>query len=132
MENPLRILVDTGSNKNFIHPKFAKISHNVNNPFYVSSVGGDIKIERFSQGKIFAPYSDVKVKLFHMPKLKSFDAIIGHDTLKEIKAVIDTSNEKLIIDSKYEIPLMQHKLQMINQIHIRDEHLPQNEKEKNS
>lgn len=126
----MQILVDTGSNKNFIHPKYTKISHAVENPFYVSSIGGDIKIEKFSQGKIFAPYSNVNVKLFHMPKLKSFDAIIGHDTLKEIKAVIDTSNEKLIIDSKFEIPLLQRKLQMINQINIRDDHLQKFEKEK--
>lgn len=130
MENPLRILVDTGSNKNFIHPKFAKISHAVQSPFYVSSVGGDIKIESFSQGKIFAPYSNINVKLFHLPMLKTFDAIIGHDTLKEIKAVIDTSKEKLIIDSKFEIPLLQRKLQMINKIDIRDEHLETHEKEK--
>lgn len=93
-------------------------------------MGGDIKISSFSQGKIFAPYSDVNVRLFHMAELKTFDAIIGHDTLKEIKAVIDTSEEKLIIGSEYEIPLMQHKLQEINKINIRDEHLSQIEKKK--
>lgn len=128
LPSPLRILIDTGSNKNFIHPKYANVSHLIEKPFYVSSVGGDIKISSFSQGKIFAPYSNVNVKLFHMAELKSFDAIVGHDTLKEIKAVIDTSNEKLIIDSEFEIPLMQHRLQEINKINIRDEHLSQIEK----
>lgn len=63
-----------------------------------------------------------------MDKLKSFDAIIGHDTLKELKAVIDTSNEKLILNNEFMIPLLQYKLQEVNKIQIRNEHLEKHEK----
>ena len=91
--------------------------------FHVSSVGGDIKIEKYSRGKLFLPYSDALIKFFHLKELKSFDAIIGHDTLKELKAVIDTSNERLILENQFVIPLLQYKLQEVNKINIRDSHL---------
>ena len=74
-------------------------------------------------GKLFSPYSDVMVRFFHLEPLKSFDAIIGHDTLKQLKAVIDTANEKLILENKFIIPLLQYKLQEINKINIRNDHL---------
>lgn len=127
---PLKILIDTGSNKNYIHPRFATISHKLDKPFYVSSVGGDLRIEHYSSGKIFSPYSDNVVKLFHMSNLKTFDAIIGHDTLKELHAIIDTAKGNLIIDSKYKIPILQHNLQEVNKIQIRDDHMTQLEKQK--
>ena len=63
-----------------------------------------------------------------MDKLKSFDAIIGHDTLKELKAVIDTSKEKLILEGKFVIPLLQYKIQEVNKVHIRNEHLEEYQK----
>lgn len=61
-----------------------------------------------------------------MEALKTFDAVIGHDTLKELKAVIDTSSEKLIIPQKhlkFSIPLLQHNFTQVNIIEIRTEHL---------
>ena len=122
------MLIDTGSNKNYIHPKHAKISHKVDKPFFVSSVAGDIKIDAYSQARLFQPYSDKMLKFYHLENLKSFDAIIGHDSLKEIKAVIDTANEILIIDGTHIIPLQQYRLQEVNKINIRDNHLNQNEK----
>lgn len=119
---PLKILVDTGSNKNFIHPKFAKISHPVENPFYVSSVGGSIKIFNYSQAKLFQPYSEVNVRLYHMKELRTFDAIIGHDTLSKMGAIIDTKNNLLTINNN-SIPLLAYRLQEVNHIQIRDAHL---------
>lgn len=119
----MKILVDTGSNKNYIHPKHTRIYHKVKKPFFVSSVGGDIKIDKFSQAKFFKPYSNIQVKFFHLEELKSFDAIIGHDTLRELEAVIDTSNEKLIIKNTHDIKIHQHELQEINKIQIRNDHL---------
>lgn len=65
-----------------------------------------------------------------MSKLKTFDAIIGHDTLCELSAIIDTKNAKLIINQIHEIPLLQHKLQEVNKIVIRDNHLLPFQKEK--
>lgn len=84
---------------------------------------------KFSKAKFFRPYSDIEVRFFHMDKLKTFDGIIGHDTLKELNAVIDTSNEKLILKNKHTIPLLQYNLQQVNQIQIRNDHLNVNEKQ---
>lgn len=129
VNKPLKVLVDTGSNKNYIHPRFTKIYHNVNKPFTVSSVGGDIQINRYSQGKFFLPYSDVVTKFYHMEQLKTFDAVVGHDTLKELKAIINIAKEKIILPNNFEIPLLQYQFQQVNKIQIRDNHL--NDAEKN-
>lgn len=128
MKQPLKVLVDTGSNKNFIHPRFTKFYHLVKKPFNVSSVGGDIKITKYSQGKFFKPHSDIIVKFYHMKELKTFDAVLGHDTMKELKAVINIAKEKLILPNKRIIPLLQHKFQEVNKIQIRNDHLNDNEK----
>lgn len=127
-KNPLKVLVDTGSNKNFIHPRFTRLYHLVKKPFNVSSVGGDIRIERYSQGKFFKPNSDLIVKFYHMEELKTFDAVLGHDTMKELKAIINVAKEKMILPNKVEIPLLQHKFQEVNKIQIRNDHLKNNEK----
>lgn len=122
----MKILVDTGSNKNFIHPKFTKIAHDLKKPFNVSSVGGNIKIDKYSEGKFFKPYSDINVKFYHMNALQTFDAVIGHDTLKELKAILDIPAEKLIIpnnNKNFKIPLLQHNFSQVNNIEIRTEHL---------
>lgn len=61
-----------------------------------------------------------------MDALKTFDAVIGHDTLKELKAVLDIPSEKLIIpngNKKFYIPLLQHKFSELNNIEIRTDHL---------
>lgn len=127
---PIKILVDTGSNKNFIHPKHAKISHNVENPFHIHSVGGDVKIEKYSQARLFKPYSEVMLKFFHLECLKTFDAIIGYDSLKELKAVVDPVQQMLIIDKIHKIPLLEYRLQEVNNLTIRDNHLKEDERRK--
>lgn len=68
-------------------------------------MGGEIKIDRYSQGKFFKPFSDINVKFFHMEQLKTFDAIVGHDTLKELGAIINVPKEVIILPNKTEIPL---------------------------
>lgn len=64
-----------------------------------------------------------------MDQLKTFDAIIGHDTLKELNSMIDTSEAKLIINKQHVIPLLQYQLQQVNKIQVRDDHLKNNEKQ---
>lgn len=127
-KNLLKVLVDTGSSKHFFHPRFARLYHLVNKPFNVSSVGGGIKIERYSQGKFFKPNSDLIVKFYHMKKLKTFDAVWGHDTMKELKAIINVAKAKMILPNKIEIPLLQHKFQEVKKIQIRNDHLKNDEK----
>lgn len=76
MEKPLKVLIDTGSNKNYIHPKFTMKSHKIDKLFKVSSFGGDMHITKYSQGKSFKPYSDKIIECYHMEELKSFNAVI--------------------------------------------------------
>lgn len=65
-KDPIKFLIDTGSNKNFIHPKYTNIAHELEQPFYVSSVGGDIKIDKYSQGKLFKPYLEDNIKFYQL------------------------------------------------------------------
>ena len=127
-KEPLRILVDTGSNKNYIHPKYAKISHDLEKPFFISTVAGDVKITKYLQARLLKPYSDRMIKFFHLEQLKSFDVILGWDSLKENGSWINTVQDTLIVNGKYTIPLVLYKLQEVNQINIRDEHLQTQEK----
>uniref|UniRef100_A0AB38Z2N7 RNA-directed DNA polymerase n=1 Tax=Chalana errantivirus TaxID=3078400 RepID=A0AB38Z2N7_9VIRU len=127
---PIKILVDTGSTKNFIHPKYTKVCHKLEKPFNVSCVAGDILIEGYSVGKLFYPHSNVETKFYHMKELKTFDAVLGHDSLKDLKAVIDTSGEKLIFPDGHIIPLLQQPFQEVNKIIVRDDHLNDTNKEK--
>lgn len=64
-----------------------------------------------------------------MENLKTFDAIIGHDSLKELDAVIDTAGETMLIHGSRKIPLLQYYLQQVNKITVRDDHLQANEKQ---
>lgn len=128
LKNPLKVLIDTGSNKNFIHPRFTKVANDTE-PFKVSSVGGDIDITKYSQGTFFYPLSNLNIIFYHMKELKTFDAIIGHDTLKSLKAIIDPAQERMIINN-HEIKLLQHTFEANNIITIRDEHLDEVDKNK--
>uniref|UniRef100_A0AB38Z1M6 Polyprotein n=1 Tax=Chuta errantivirus TaxID=3078401 RepID=A0AB38Z1M6_9VIRU len=65
-----------------------------------------------------------------MENIKSFDAIIGYDTLEELRAVIDIPRNKLIIDGTHIIPLLHYNLQQVNKIEVRDEHLTEIQREK--
>lgn len=88
----LKILIDTGSNRNYIQPK------HVSNPlpnktiFIAVSVGGDIKITHHENANLFNNLNTI-VKFFLLPTLKTFDAILGNDSLKELGTVIDTKNK---------------------------------------
>lgn len=89
---------------------------------------GDIQIDRYSQGKFFKPHSDLIIIFYHMEQLKTFDAVLVHDTLKDLKAIIDVAKDKLILPNKVEIPLLQHKFQEVNKTQIRNDHLSNHEK----
>lgn len=65
-----------------------------------------------------------------MKELKTFDAVIGHDTLKELKSIIDIAAEKMLLPGNFEIPLLQHKLHQINKLFVRNNHLQDCDKNK--
>lgn len=55
--------------------------------------------------------------------MKSFDGIIGDDTLKELGALIDRKHNELIITPDIHIPLKEKPSCQVNNIEVRDGHL---------
>ena len=82
----LRILVDTGLNKNYIKSK----SIPVINSFNASSIAGDVIIKHYVEANLFN--SKEPIKFLVLPTLTSFDAILGNDSLKDLDAVIFTKH----------------------------------------
>lgn len=84
----LKILIDTGSNKNYIRPKLVKYPKINEEPFSANSVGGEIKITHHTIANIFGE-DKYSIKFFILKTLQSFDAILGNDSSMELSAVIN-------------------------------------------
>lgn len=104
----LKILIDTGSNRNYIQPR------HVSNPlpnkivFNAVSVGGNTKITHHKNANLFND-TDTLIKFFILPTLKTFDAILGNDSLKELGAVIDTKNKIMYLRNGTNVPIKEKK-----------------------
>lgn len=90
-------------------------------------MGGNIKITHHALIQLFGPQTD-KITFFILPSLISFDGIIGHDTLKHLNAIINTSKNHMSIHPGFShprisIPLKQHQSQFVNNINIRTDHM---------
>lgn len=100
----LKILIDTGSNRNYIQPR------HVSNPlpnkivFNAVSVGGNTKITHHKNANLFND-TDTLIKFFILPTLKTFDAILGNDSLKELGAVIETKNKRMYLRNGTNVPI---------------------------
>lgn len=125
----LKILVDTGSNKNYIQPHLIPNPIPNEQPFYANSIGGKVKITHHTIANLFG-IEDCKVKFFIMPTLKSFHGILGNDSLKDLSAVIHAKNSYMIIRGKIKIKIKQQIAQSINAIDIRTNHMNSEQKEK--
>lgn len=122
--NILKFLIDTGANKNFVKPELAKTAIPTNVKFKIRSAAGDIEINKKIQGPFFKNYGlNNTIDFFVLPGLKTFDGIIGDDTLKELGAIIDRKNNILTISTNIEIPLHEKKSHQVNNIELRDNHL---------
>lgn len=100
-------MIDTGANKNFISRRLAAGCTTVRKPFSVLSAAGNIMITHRLVGKFFKPLgNDSDITFFVLPNLHSFDGIIGDDTLKDLKAIVDRKNNCLIITPGIKIPLL--------------------------
>jgi len=82
--NVLRTLIDTGSNRNYIKPSLVSNPAPTEKPFQAVTVGGNVKITYYKMAHLFN-IRDVRIKLFLLPTLKSFDAILGKTLLKNLK-----------------------------------------------
>jgi len=81
----LRVLIDTGSKKNYIQPNLVSNAITNNKPYIADTPGGDVKISNYKRANLF----DFEIKFFLLPSLKTFDAILGKDTMKEMGSQID-------------------------------------------
>lgn len=119
----LKFLIDTGSNKNYVQPKRIKSPILNEKPFIANSIGGNIQITHHSFFNPFDKNSNNKLKFFILPTLKSFDGIIGNDSLRDLKAIIHTDESFMTILENIKIPLKQHKSETINNLNLRTSHL---------
>lgn len=117
-----KILVDTGSNKNYVQPKLTKKIIENDQCFYADSVGGKIKITHHTFINLFN-INDISLKFYLLPSLTSFHAILGNDSLKQLSAVIHTKDNFMVIQDRIKIKLKQLVSQNVNLIKILDDHL---------
>jgi len=71
----------------------------------------------------FFNHPDINVKFFLLPTLKSFDAIQGNDSLKELNAEIEVSKKIMKIKNIIHVPIKEKKFEAVNTIVPRIEHL---------
>lgn len=125
----LRILVDTGSNKNYIQNSLIKSCHPNKFKFYAKSVGGKTAITHHTFLNLFG-LKHINIKFFLLPVLKTFHAILGNDTLKSLSAVIHTAENYMTIGGNIKIQLKQQVSQSVNTIQIRSDHMTEEQESK--
>lgn len=113
----LRFLIDTGSSKNYANPK--RIQNE--KPFYAKSIIGDVRLTEHIYVNLFS--IEGKTKFYLMPLLKSLDSILGNDTLRAMKAVIYTADNKMILGNGRVVRLKQQAPNSINAINTKEEGL---------
>lgn len=69
------------------------------------------------------------IKFYLMPSLETFDGILGNDTLREIGAVIFTSENIMTLKNGFKVSLKQLPTQCVNAIKIDEENLSTEQKE---
>lgn len=99
---------------------------NVNN-FFASSIAGQTEITHHTFIKLFHENSK-GLKFFILPSLRTFHAILGNDSLKELSAVIHTADDYMIVDNKIKLRIKQLTSHSVNVIDIRNDHMTEQQK----
>lgn len=117
----LKILIDTGLNRNYILPRHVSSPLPNKIIFNAVSVGGNTKITHHKNANLF---NDTKtlVKFFILPTLKTFDAILGNDSLKQLGAVIDTKHKIMHLRNGSKIFIKEKNVESVNVIIPRSDH----------
>lgn len=118
----LDFLLDTGSSKNYIRPTLVLRPKLNDNRFSVKSVGGDVEVSHHTLLNMFG-VNDVPLKFFLLPGLVSFDGILGNDSLKELSAVIHTSEDYFQVRGGKKIAIRQRISQNVNSLELEADHL---------
>lgn len=122
-------MIDTGSNKNYIQPGLIKNPLENKTPFFANSVGGKTAITQHTFINLFDK-NCCPLQFFLLPTLKSFDGILGNDSLKKLSAVIYTSKDYMLIDNRIKVKIKQKLSRSVNTIDLRTDHLTPQEKQK--
>ncbi|XP_075157913.1 uncharacterized protein LOC142231180 [Haematobia irritans] len=121
--------LDTGSTKNYIQATLpSKIIPNEES-FFAKSVAGQIEITHHTFINLFN-VRDINLKFYILPTLTSFHGILGHDSLKELGAVMHLKENYMTISNGTRIKLFQKTTQAVNAIDVKDDHMTKDQKEK--
>lgn len=123
----LQILIDTGSNRNYIQPSLVSKPIPNDDCFYANSIGGSTKITHHVEANLFG-LKDNKIKFFLLPSLKSFDAILGNDSLNELSAIIYTKQNYIEIKNGLKLRMKQKISQTVNNLNIKMDHMSDSQK----
>lgn len=124
----LKMLIDTGSSKNYIQPCHVPRTIPNAEPFFANSIAGQIKITHHTVINLFGK-TGTSLKFFLLPTLKSFDGIIGNDSLKDLHATINIRDDTLTIDNGLQIKIKQKLSPTVNQIDVRTDHMTATQKQ---
>lgn len=95
----LKFLVDTGANKNYISPAHVNIENCKNEPTStITNLSGKHTINKSASIDIFGIKKKLKFFIFKFHKL--FDGLVGYETLRDLRAVLNTANNTLKIGRK--------------------------------
>lgn len=115
-------MVDTGSNKNYIHPKLVRKPIPNQDIFFANSIGGKVEIRFHTNVLLFG--LDTPIKFFLLPKLTTFHGILGNDTLKDLDAIIHPKfNYMTIGNNNKKITLKELPAESINNTSLRTNHM---------
>ena len=97
---PLKILIDTGANRNYISPKIVPTKSVASGSLHrAKNINGSYIINQHTFFNPFAKYiTSISNQKFHLFEFHNFfDGLIGFQTLHELGALFDTSTVELII-----------------------------------
>lgn len=91
-------------------------------------MGGKIPITQHTKLNLFG--TNIDLKFFLLPPLKSFHGILGNDSLKELDAVIYTAKNLMLVKNTVQIKIFQQTSENVNKLEIRTDHLSHSQGEK--
>lgn len=98
--NPLRFLIDTGANKNYINPIVVP-SNAINDGTLhkIKNISGTHNVNQYTSFNPFIQHAkELSSQKFYLFKFHNFfDGLIGYETLRSLNAIIDTASNSLKI-----------------------------------
>lgn len=98
----IRLLIDTGANKNYISPNLIDPKHIKCFQHQVRNIKGTFDVDGYIEWNPFESiirnYALPKQTFFLFRFHNFFDGLIGYETLRNLNAIINTANNSLFID----------------------------------